>query len=988
MARSEACMTGETFEPMDMRVLSGWDQLFLRFTPENADHNVTWSSENESVATVDAQGHVTFLKPGRAVVRVDATDGSGASARVEFVIIRNVDSGTAESNIRWFVYEKEDGNVELIIEPEQRGVPSAIRETPWSSMRDVITKITIEAGITEIGDGAFADMPQITHVEIPEGVETIGEGAFSGCPNLRDVTLPDTVKEISDSAFDGSPNVVIHAPEGTAADDFAKEHEIPAEVLPLPIGIVLDREYLVFSDMDAFAPVQLKVEGIDEAWLSKVVWSAEGDGVVSVDPRTGEIISISGTGGTDYVTATITVDGRDYTARCRVDVVKAETETPITDAIDNITIPAPKLTVELYSTNYTRIPVVLNLAQNLRPMGENGDAAEQDSPVGAIESARFTAGDAMTFFDLRVVDDRTLEIVPKEPALKEPRNVKLKGPSRIAVTIEGVEIPVDTPVTITVKQTLPKITAKAVKLNSYVLEHDGEEIRDEQTILFTGGEVTALEQQDGQNLVKALRDGDSWKLRYEDATDLKKNAAISFLATVEGWAYRPTVKISVSCAANVPKLKFGASTLTLNPDIADKAGTAVTVVTPGFEGEALSTYVEEVGGFNRSGDLEATVKDGVLSVSTADRFDGSIARTFKVYIRIAHSAYPVTVKTLKTGSVVSFTVKTAGSIDTGVPHSPVTLTITPKNVNAERIDEVELTVSQLNAKTQEETDVTALFSKPERSGKVIRLTAVSPKQIPSGFTYQAEIRVRTGSRWSDLKPVKLPIKWSDPARVLPAATLKAKGSIDVIRPETEIVLTPTVQNLYGYKLKPENVVIYYKSGSSWIPLDALDLENPFRVMLRDESFVLRLKKDSGLNHLTDKYAAGVSISVKEGDGTVRTAMTKSPVALSVKMGSAKMTQSTKEIQLLKQDQYSSATFTIGTDDAALAKIAKIVPAAAYAGYEIEDLGYGKLAVTFTGGQKAAKNTSLKFNVFLEGNETLKTDKPKPNAVISVKVTFA
>jgi dihydropteroate synthase len=91
------------------------------------------------------------------------------------------------------------------------------------------------------------------------------------------------VKEISDSAFDGSPNVVIHAPEGTAADDFAKEHEIPAEVLPLPIGIVLDREYLVFSDVDGFAPVQLKVEGIDEAWLSKVVWSVEGDGVVSVD---------------------------------------------------------------------------------------------------------------------------------------------------------------------------------------------------------------------------------------------------------------------------------------------------------------------------------------------------------------------------------------------------------------------------------------------------------------------------------------------------------------------------------------------------------------------------------------------------------------------------------------------------------------------------------------------------------------------------------
>ena len=54
-------------------------QLEATVMPENAnDNTVTWSSSNESVAMVDANGLVTIVTPGTAVITATANDGSGA----------------------------------------------------------------------------------------------------------------------------------------------------------------------------------------------------------------------------------------------------------------------------------------------------------------------------------------------------------------------------------------------------------------------------------------------------------------------------------------------------------------------------------------------------------------------------------------------------------------------------------------------------------------------------------------------------------------------------------------------------------------------------------------------------------------------------------------------------------------------------------------------------------------------------------------------
>lgn len=69
---------------------------------------------------------------------------------------------------------------------------------------NALTEYEIGAGITEIGEFAFA-RTGLESVVIPEGVEKIGYGAFYHCDKLREVVIPDSVREIEANAFAKTP---------------------------------------------------------------------------------------------------------------------------------------------------------------------------------------------------------------------------------------------------------------------------------------------------------------------------------------------------------------------------------------------------------------------------------------------------------------------------------------------------------------------------------------------------------------------------------------------------------------------------------------------------------------------------------------------------------------------------------------------------------------------------------------------------------------
>ena len=72
--------------------------------------------------------------------------------------------------------------------------------SPFFYYHDIKT-ITINSGVTSIGDGAFESCENLTSVTIPDSVTSIGWGAFVGCASLISVTISDNVTSIGDSAF-------------------------------------------------------------------------------------------------------------------------------------------------------------------------------------------------------------------------------------------------------------------------------------------------------------------------------------------------------------------------------------------------------------------------------------------------------------------------------------------------------------------------------------------------------------------------------------------------------------------------------------------------------------------------------------------------------------------------------------------------------------------------------------------------------------------
>lgn len=109
--------------------------------------------------------------------------------------------------------------------------------------------VMIPDTVTVIGVEAFAGCETLKTVTIPNSVTSIGGCAFENCRNLEMVTISDSVTRIKIAAFGScrklrvvkiggsnieiqfpfhrSPRVTIHAPAGSSAEDYAKEHNIP-----------------------------------------------------------------------------------------------------------------------------------------------------------------------------------------------------------------------------------------------------------------------------------------------------------------------------------------------------------------------------------------------------------------------------------------------------------------------------------------------------------------------------------------------------------------------------------------------------------------------------------------------------------------------------------------------------------------------------------------------------------------------------------------
>lgn len=305
----------------------------------------------------------------------------------------------------------------------------------------------------------------------------------------------------------------------------------------------------------------------------------------------------------------------------------------------------------------------------------------------------------------------------------------------------------------------------------------------------------------------------------------------------------------------------------------------------------------------------------------------------------------------------ALSLKASGSIDMAIPNSPVTVTpkITGYHVGSGEKYTLKVTQSGTNA------DVSKLFSM-NQTGSTLTVTAVGA--VPKGYTYTALISADLGKVTVE-KSVKLPVKWSDANKVPVSVTLKAAGSVDVIRPDTAITLTPAFKNWFGFN-PSENDLVFYKNKAE------ITGKVPFTVTVEDGKYVLTNNGADSSAKYTVAFRAPINGQV----------ITSKAVSLAVKMGKVTVTQSTKTVKLLKNDRYDSKTvqLTLPEGVSPIDHLGQDGTSAAL--YTVTDLGNQTYRIAFRNRVPAAKAATIKLNVYLRGNLT-----NKPNATVSVKVTL-
>lgn len=74
-------------------------------------------------------------------------------------------------------------------------------DVPWYSRRAQITAVTVDSGVTAIGDLAFNLLEELTTASIADSVTSLGDHAFGSCKKLAAVDIPDGVTTIGIGAF-------------------------------------------------------------------------------------------------------------------------------------------------------------------------------------------------------------------------------------------------------------------------------------------------------------------------------------------------------------------------------------------------------------------------------------------------------------------------------------------------------------------------------------------------------------------------------------------------------------------------------------------------------------------------------------------------------------------------------------------------------------------------------------------------------------------
>ena len=648
-------------------------------------------------------------------------------------------------------------------EPTEETIPETTEEITPETTEESIEETTEETTAYPEGTyiapegGDLVETPVLEEMSMYTGKETVKNGlrtvAFVGLEPGEEYVLIVSLRPGSVAPADLQYiEQAAASAEGKVRFTYIPRTDVSA--IPQLYGISaqreikLDRAYLTMP-LDALSePLTAMVT--PEEWADEVTWSSEDENILTVDSK-GYVTPVAV--GTGYAVATVRHGKYVLSARCRIDV----TEQAPNEEVLSIDLTSPKVTTDLYSTDYTQIDILPRLPQN----EVAAFAAAPEDNGAAITGAYLEDETARTLFDLRVKDDRTLLVVPTQAAIDGAKGVKSSYSSKLAVSVNGVEYHTAEAVTIGVKKTLPKLKAGNLTFNPF---YTGQS----QALNITGGTVTKIE-----GTVPDWLELDGTKLTLKNAPK-SGSASVNLLVYTEEWAVPVSVKVNVKLSYKAPAVKLSASSVSLS-DSGSK-GTTLKL-------SAGKKTLEELG--VESIRLPEGFEETVLDLSTGE-FNlvptGAIPtgkQTVRVYFYDTDAVLdlPLTVgkksPTLKLRkSSVSLNGDLGDSVTLKVTATPADLDLT-KVVVTNPNEAVE--VSPVNADGE--------FTVTVKAGTAPKANFSLTIQAPTGKAAKLTVKTLTAGQKVTM-------------------SLKTVGSIDLTYPEKGVDIQPVFKNYSG---KLENI---------------------------------------------------------------------------------------------------------------------------------------------------------------------------------------
>lgn len=646
-------------------------------------------------------------------------------------------------------------------EPTEETIPETTEEITPEITEESIEETTEETTAYPEGTyiapegGDLAETPVLEEMSMYTGKETVKNGlrtvAFVGLEPGEEYVLIVSLRPGSVASADLQYiEQAAASAEGKVRFTYIPRTDVSA--IPQLYGISaqreikLDREYLTMP-LDALSE-PLTATVTPEEWADEVTWSSEDENILTVDSK-GYVTPVAV--GTGYAVATVRHGKYVLSARCRVDV----TEQKPNEEVLGIDLISPKVTTDLYSTDYAQIDILPRLPQN----EVAAFAATPEDNGAAITGAYLEDETARALFDLRLKDDRTLLVVPTQAAIEGAKGVKSSYSSKLAVSVNGVEYHTAEAVTIGVKKTLPKLKAGRLTFNPF---YTGQS----QALNITGGTVTKIE-----GTVPDWLELDGTKLTLKNAPK-SGSASVNLLVYTEEWAVPVSVKVNVKLSYKAPAVKLSASSVSLSDS--ESKGTTLKL-------SAGKKTLEELG--VESIRLPEGFEETVLDLSTGEFTlvpTGVIPtgkQTVRVYFYDTDAVLDLPLTVGKKSPVLKLS-KSSVSLNGDLGDS-VTLKVTATPAD---LDLTKVVVTNPN----EAVEVSPVNADGEFTVTVKAGTA--PKA-----NFPLTIQAPTG------KAAKLTVKTLAAGQKV-SMSLKAVGSIDLTCPEKGVDIRPIFKN-YSGKLK-------------------------------------------------------------------------------------------------------------------------------------------------------------------------------------------